>query len=219
MIQIENSLHLKTHSLPIPPKFVHCFSLFFSFPPTRSHLCWRQLLQVPVQPERGLFQGCVCPVPGDDWWENMTVGLLLPNQFFFFFPPFAFFWFGRRREDPPPPVALVILSDLVIEQQAKGGTKHNHKISKDEHVEVPTKMQIFFFFGLSQTPEDYLRTRGTRTWLPNQTLEQRGNVIFLNGQRVSLFNVFRGIYKGWLFLTTKMIRIVRRTADIEIFVN
>lgn len=64
---------------------------------------------------------------------------------FFFFRCFLLIWkkAGGPPTPPHPPVALVILSDLVIEHQAKGRTKkEKHDLSKDEHVEVPTEMQI-----------------------------------------------------------------------------
>lgn len=60
-----------------------------SLPLPCSHLCWRQLLQVPVQPERGVFQRRVRPVPGDDWWENMTP---TPLQTCLDAAWFPFFW-------------------------------------------------------------------------------------------------------------------------------
>lgn len=149
-----------------------------SLPPTCSHLCWRQLLQVPVQPERGVFQRCVRPVPGDDWWENMTFdpsAKSLITQPVFFFPfPFFNLWGGRRT--------FVALLDGLCERASGVGrtNKEKHRLSKDEHAEAPTGMQTCLSDSCRLCPD-----RGTQmlTWLPNQTLEIRGKVIFLNGQR------------------------------------
>lgn len=74
-----------------------------------SHLCWRQLLQVPLQPERGVCPGRVRPVPGNDRRENLTFdprGDLTPLLFLwrkgptlhFFFSSWQTLWKGASRE-------------------------------------------------------------------------------------------------------------------------
>ncbi len=41
--------------------------------PSSSYLCWWQLLQVSVQPKRGVFKRCLRSVPGDDWREDLSI--------------------------------------------------------------------------------------------------------------------------------------------------
>lgn len=124
----------------------------------RSHLCWRQLLQVPVQPERGVFQRRVRPVPGDDRWENMTFDpsgdSLIHSLFFSFLFLLSFGWEGGRRNL----VAHAISTDSVGEHQVKGGRrKEKHRLGNDDHLEVQRR-GCRCFLCVSSTPKDCLWT-------------------------------------------------------------
>lgn len=104
----------------------------------RSYLCWWQLLQVPVQPERGVFQRCLRPVPGDDRWQNMTFqsmplrrAQLQSRVFFFFFfsPPLPIIQNG-------PDVPVLQFSWMTLLKELQLRKKKTHKLSLDYQGDV-----------------------------------------------------------------------------------
>lgn len=108
-----------------------------SFSPC-SHLCWRKLLQVPVQPERGVFQGRLRPVPGDDWWEDMT--LWLPCRLTIRSLVFLFSEGGDVRWHIPPYL------NRLCNRASKGGRKKREAAAQTEGISLHRKMECSLLF-------------------------------------------------------------------------
>lgn len=197
------------------PEFADCLALV-SLPPTCSHLCWRQLLQVPVQSERGVFQRCVRPVPGDDWWENMTVdpsakNLITQPGFFFF--PFFYLWGGRRT--------FVALLDGLCERASGVGRTNKEKDRLGKKMNMWKHQQGCRLLSLTDSLRIVSGPRDTDADLtPEPNTRGKEGKLFFWMDNVLLFKMSSEEFtKGWLFLITKMILIGRLFANNEIFVN
>lgn len=160
------------------PEFVNCSSLSL-FPSNMQPFVLMAATTSSCSTRKGSVPEMCMPSSWRWLMRKYDRWLLITQPIFF---PLCFLLIWKKAGGTP--CCTWYLARLGNGASGEGRTKkEKHNLSKDEHVEVPTEMQIFFWsltdsWGLSL---DW----GTHTWLPNQTLEQRGNVIFLNGQRVA----------------------------------
>lgn len=151
-----------------------------------SHLCWRQLLQVPVQPERGVCQRCVRPVPGDDRWQDMTFDPLRRLAVTQPVIVLLYFCFNFGGEDPR--CTSPYLHRLCKRASDAGGwrkrrTDFGGNPSQWRWTGGCRLLSLIDSWQLSQDTVTRRTVSGHRDTdadlTPNQTLEKRGKVIFL----------------------------------------
>lgn len=156
-----------------------------------SHLCWWQLLQVPVQPERRMLQRCVRPVSGDDWWENMTFD---PFETYYYTTCLWFFlcFFLILEEAGEFLLYTCCFNGLFRRASGEGRTKkEKHRLwetlaAKKQNKKPHGNTNRDADFCLSQILEDCFWQEWHRCRLDsNQTLEKKRESYFLNGQHAA----------------------------------